>query len=105
MKTCDNCFWRLRYGKYTFCYFHKDKQDTVCKEHKHYCDSCKIEKAKFEQYGLHYCTDCLLEANEVQVFEVKHYILDGECIGDEYNMDEVIDAVIDNCVDINIIEE
>lgn len=105
MKTCDNCYWRLRYGKHTFCLYHEDKQDTICKEHSYRCDMCGHEIARFEQNGFRHCVDCLLQENGVESFEVTHYTWDGDYLGNENDIDEVIDVVIECCEDIDVIEE
>ena len=42
------------------------------------------------------CEDCLLESDMITTDTVTSYYLDGEYIGDDNNLDEVINNICDN---------
>lgn len=92
MKNCKNCYW----------YF-KDKClkeieppiDKDCEKHDHYCTACN-SVADYKQGYLYYCQDCFLEVNGVKSFTVTHYTWDGEYMGNEDDIHEVIECVIEN---------
>ena len=93
MKNCENCYW-----------YHREecfKRVTPpiqgdCEEYGYECSSCNLTLAHYKQGDLYYCQDCFLGANDIETFTVTHYTWDGEYMGSEDNIDEVIEYVIDN---------
>lgn len=61
------------------------------------CDSEDSENYYKDEYSDEIiCEDCLLESDMITTDTVTHYYLDGEYLGDDNNLDEVIDNICDN---------
>lgn len=92
MKNCENCYW---------CFEDKCIKGVLpineeCGEYGYECSSCGHSLADYKQGDLYYCQDCFLGANDIETFTVTHYTWDGEYMGSEDDIDEVIEYVIDN---------
>lgn len=70
-----------------------------CKNFKAMCSECEIEYPIYEYKDNLYCSECLLEKLEseekIEVWTVKHYMLNDDYIGnnDENDMEEVTEDI------------
>ena len=78
---CDRCFEVYEWVK--------DDEDLYKYEDKLYCWECLVEKLN---------DDYILD-----VSSITYYSLGGEYIGDENNIEEVIDSIVDN-LDLEVIK-
>lgn len=99
-KSCDNCYWAS--SNRGNCYYFEDKPESnICDRFDYKCCECDGENATHEYKNNLYCTDCLLKELDVESWTVTHYMVDGEYLGS----DDDIDGVIENLSkDINEIE-
>ena len=71
----------------------KDKDGDV------WCDDCGNEFATVNYENEVLCTECFLETlrekNEFETFVTEHYVLDGEYLGSEDNIDEVLNQLLE----------
>ena len=89
LKDCDNCYWKGY--KNRFCIYEEVKpSENVCEKHNFICKKCDDEEAEYKFKGKYVCIDCLLKEFEVEESTTTHYYLQGEYIGSDDDMDEVI---------------
>lgn len=92
MEKCKDCYWKER-GKVNeedWCGFEGTEPNT-CKYFEYQCDECQEDEAKYEYKGKKYCFDCLMEELEVESYTTTNYYLNGEALGNEDDIDDVID--------------
>ena len=96
-KKCDNCYWEG--FKDMFCAYEKNKpNESICNKHSFECECGSIAEYEFE--GKYYCSDCLLKEFEVQESTTTHYYLNGEHIGSDDDLSEVIYKLDENIKDL-----
>lgn len=96
-KLCDNCYYlhkSIIHDVY-FCAKHsctKEKPSDVCDKHDFNCslNDC-MNAAEYKYKDQIYCTDCLLEYLKVEQYTTIEYYRDGEYLGSEDNIVEVIE--------------
>ena len=99
-KECDNCYWEGYLTK--FCYSEMTRpEENICPEHEFVCCECEGEIAKYKYKDKHYCKFCLMKEFEVEEYSVTHYTLNGEYLGDEDEIDDVIHNLDDSIEDID----
>lgn len=94
-RTCDNCYFLCHncYDDTYFCANHKkdkEKPSKVCDYHGYTCNKCKSE-AGFMYNDEAYCLDCLLKENDVEECTTTSYYVDGEYLGSDDDIDEVLE--------------
>lgn len=89
LKTCDNCYWKGYKNKWCF-YQEKMPKEYICNEHNFICQRCDSTDADYNFKGEYVCSECLLKEFEVEESTTTHYYLQGEYIGSDDDMDEVI---------------
>lgn len=91
MKSCDNCYFRGY--KDMFCINKTEKpKESICDGHSYICVKCD-DIAGFEYKDKQYCEDCLLKEFEVESYTITHYTMNGEYLGCDDNMCEVISNI------------
>ena len=107
---CRECYW-LSYNKKLCIYQHdlNNKEEcSECIDFSYNCSECKTEQGLYKYTGKVLCEDCLLNElnHEVQIEKVTtyEYFLNGEYIGSDNNMNEVIDILVDE-FDIEVLED
>lgn len=94
-KSCDNCYWEGY--KNMFCINKVDRPvENICNKHSWQCTCEDIANYKYK--GKYYCSECLLKEFDVEESTTTHYYLDGEHIGTDEDMDEVI-RNLDNSIE------
>lgn len=62
-----------------------------------FCEKCDYELAEYEYKGQGFCSNCLLEElqeeKEIDVYCVETYYLNGEYIGDDNDLGDVIEKL------------
>lgn len=65
-----------------------------------FCEKCDIEFAEYEYCGKGLCSGCLVEEleedEEIESYTTTNYILNGEYMGNEEDIQELIDKLICN---------
>lgn len=94
-RTCDNChfLYHSNLNEVYFCAKHKankEKPKEVCEYHGLSCHKCSCE-AEFIYNDDMYCLGCLLEENDVEECTTTSYYVDGEYLGADDDMDEVLE--------------
>lgn len=94
-RTCDNChfLYYSRLDETYFCVNHlpdKNKPTKVCQYHGLSCNKCDCE-AEYAYNDDVYCLDCLLKENDVEECTTTSYYVDGEYLGTDDDMDEVLE--------------
>ena len=107
---CRKCYW-LSFGKKLCIYQHDLKNESeclLCDDFSYQCSECDTEQGLYKYKGKVLCEDCLLNElnHEVQIEKVStyEYFLNGEYIGSDNDMDEVIDTLVDE-FDIEVLED
>lgn len=94
-KTCNNCFWQGYKNKWCI-YEDKEPKKHICNKHGYICQRCNSNKAEYYFKEEYVCAECLLEEFEVEENTTTHYYLQGEHIGTDDDIDEVILNLNDN---------
>lgn len=93
-KSCSNCYWNFLMDE-NYC-SHSDKKpsERICEEYSPKCDLC--EKEAFYKYrGGLCCTEHLLKRVGVEKYYVAHFELNGKELGDDTDMNKVIENLLD----------
>lgn len=104
IKCCENCYWKFKKcePKNDWCAYEKNKlENKTCDKHNYECSSCNDEIAEYKYNDKYYCSKCLLEEFGVEEYTETHYMLDGEYLGSEDDISEVIENLYE---DIEMIE-
>lgn len=92
MKQCQECYWRFKYSK-QWCARHDNKPES-CDGFKISCTECGASgEYKIGEYV--YCTNCIIGKANIEESTVTHYYVDGEHIGSDNDMEEVIENIND----------
>jgi len=97
-RSCKNCYWSDMEGN---CFHYGKEKLTSCDSHKFVCSEC-ISEAEYKYNGKCYCTDCLLDKFDIEEALVKQYFINGNLLGTDEDMDEVMENLDE---DIEIIED
>lgn len=89
MKNCDNCYWKNYKDKFCFDKEYKPVEN-VCDKHSFLCEKCDSSDAEYKYKGVHYCSECIINAFGVEESTVTHYYHDGEYLGNDEDFNEVI---------------
>ena len=92
MKTCDNCYWKGWVDKFCGYATERPEEDT-CEEHKPLCETCKTTSADYKLGSQYYCSACAIKETVTECIQVTHYYYDGEHIGTDDDIDDVIDRI------------
>lgn len=99
-RNCDNCY--LKGYKDMWCIkLQNQPAENCCDKHRFFCHKCNSGNVQYEYNGELYCEKCLLQTFNVTEYTTTYYQLDGEYLGSEDDMDEVISNISD---DINFID-
>lgn len=104
IKCCENCYWKFKKceSKNDWCAYEKNKlENQICDKHSNECSCCFDDKAEYKYKDKYYCSKCLLEEFGVEEYTETHYMLDGEYLGSEDDISEVIENLYE---DIEMIE-
>lgn len=99
-RNCNNCYWKLSNDDWCI----KQVEETskkICSEHSYECTECD-EQATHEYEHKQYCAECLLKEMNVETYQVTHYMIDGEYLGDEDELDEIIEKLGRNVKQLEI---
>ncbi len=89
MKCCDNCYWSGYRDKWCINEENQPKEN-ICEDYDSICQECGSDRAEYLFKRKHYCSSCLLKEFEVEEATITHYYLDGECLGTDDDMGEVM---------------
>lgn len=87
-KQCKKCYWLSTNGEE--CLHCKNVNSKNCDEFMQKCDNC-YNKALYKYNGKELCFNCLMKELEVETETVENYYLDGYYIGNDGDIDEVIE--------------
>lgn len=84
--TCKSCYWKRPDGG---CTRHQSMSKDACEK---YNPICKREEdvAEYKYKGEYYCANCILEKFNVEESTIINYYRDGEYIGSDEDMEEVV---------------
>ena len=88
-RQCKECYW-LSYNNKECIQLH-DLNDENCCDFTHQCCNCDTEHAEYKYKGEMYCIHCLFDKLEVDTHTTEHYYIDGDYIGSDDDIDNVID--------------
>jgi reverse gyrase len=99
-KNCSNCYWEGY--KDMFCIYEKEKPvEETCNKHSYMCIECDSEIASYKYKGKYYCQDCLLKQFNIEDYTVTHYMRDGEYLGSDEDIDQVINNLCEEIEEID----
>lgn len=97
-KSCGNCYWKYvgsHFSNGEWCTRNKKQpKENFCSKHNFKCECGDIAIYKYKDEK--YCMDCILKELGVEECTMKYYRIDGECIGDENNIFDVIEDLDDD---------
>lgn len=93
----QNCYWLLE-DDCIKCIYGNEltnlSEEKECENHNYKCSECG-DQAEYKIKGVCLCFDCLSEGFELERHQVTHYTLDGEYIGSDEDISEVIKNISD----------
>ena len=103
MKSCDNCYWKYNLGfAGEYCTKTERKPNTnLCDNHDYKCSECD-SNAEIKDNKEYYCTDCFMKSLGVETYTQTHYIYDGEYMGSDDDIMEVLECITTNYCDEGI---
>lgn len=96
-RTCSNCYYlhKSHIHNVYFCASHeasKEKPDKICDKHLFCCSSSEcLGEAEYKYNNKLYCVNCLFEELDVEQCTTIEYYKDGEYLGSEDDIVEVIE--------------
>lgn len=90
VKSCDNCYWHSAIDDEE-CIKKLKPKDRECEEHTYECECGSEAEYKYEDDF--YCTDCMVEQVGIDTYTTTHYMCDGEYLGCDDDLDEVINNI------------
>lgn len=90
-KNCKKCYWKFYWiGINKHCAYHKEFDGEVCDKFSSECSICNCNQSEFKYENEMYCQECLFEELGVEPYSIVHYSFNGEYIGNENDMREVL---------------
>lgn len=97
-KNCSDCYFKSK--TLDECYLGYDTQQS--KDCDYFRPECKCGcDADYLYDDTYYCKECLLKEFGVETYTVEHYMLDGEYLGDEDDLDEVIENLSEKIIRVD----
>lgn len=93
MKTCSECNWRI------IC---KQPKNKICDDFSYECSECESEAIVMYK-DEPYCEDCILRELNIKTWTAKHYMYDGEYLGNDN--ENSLDYIFSDFKDVKVIEE
>lgn len=90
VKSCDNCYWHTAIDGEE-CIKKLKPKEHECEGHCYECECGSGAEYKYEDNFC--CTDCLIEQLGMDTYETTHYMCDGHYLGDDEDLDEVINNI------------
>lgn len=87
--NCEECYWKFNNYE-NYCAYYND-EPKKCDYFNFKCCDCDSECASYTYKEKRYCSECLINELGVQSYSVTHYELNGEYLGSDDDIDEVID--------------
>lgn len=89
-RSCSNCYFKHRYSD-DWCWMNASKPvKDICDNHSFTCKKCEMDIGTYKYDGNVYCIDCLLKEFNVEESVTTNYYHNGEYIGSDEDMSEVI---------------
>lgn len=92
-KNCKNCYWLIEEKDLDRCIYNNQLLDKgACENHKYKCMYCE-NQAEYKIKDAYMCFDCLADEFELETYQVTHYEFNGENIGSDEDISEVINNI------------
>lgn len=97
-KSCNDCYFKSK-DLDIHCFNYDNQPDKVCDYFTPECE-CGYE-GDYLYNDTYYCKQCILKEFGVETYTVEHYMLNGEYLGDDNDLDEVIENLSSNIIRVD----
>ncbi|AQW26221.1 hypothetical protein [Clostridium perfringens] len=97
--SCDKCYWKFELDKDHCAKRVKEPAEKMCESYLGPCSECN-GKSEYKYKGKYYCPKCIIENFGVEEYTTTYYYLDGEELGTDDDINEVIRNLCDDIEEI-----